>query len=68
MLLYCEPCELMLCMLSEMTNLGLLSENPNKDDQQRTLCSLLNTFHFLSPRTQEQLVINFLPESTLKDF
>jgi len=51
-------------MLSEMTNLGLLSENPNKDDQQR---SLLNTFHFLSPHTQEQ-VINFLPESTLKDF
>lgn len=37
MLLYCEPCELMLCMLSEITNLGLLSENQNKDDQQRTL-------------------------------
>ena len=27
----------MLCMLSEITNLGLLSENQNKDDQQRTL-------------------------------
>ena len=54
-------------MLSEITNLGLLSENQNKDDQQRTLCSLLNTFQFLSPGTQEQ-VINFLPEPTFKDF